>query len=50
MLDCLLLERLPTTAPYGGGENTGKLSSKDNGRGRSSEVGGDPKDIRWGSK
>lgn len=42
--------RWPTTAPYGGGENTGKESSIDGIRGSSSDMGGDPKDIRCGSR
>ena len=41
----------PTTAPYGGGENTGKLSTSSEGaRGISSEVGGELNDMRCGSR
>lgn len=39
-----------TAASYGGGENTGKLSSNEGARGFNSELGGEPNDMRCGSK
>lgn len=45
-----LERRRGTTAPYGGGENTGNESSIDGALCSSSDVGGEPNDILCGSR
>lgn len=45
-----LRSKVGSECSYGGGENTGKLSSGEGPRGFNSLLGGDPKEIRAGSR